>query len=219
MSVFDILGPVMIGPSSSHTAGACRCGLVARALLAGPPEKAEISLYGSFAETWAGHCTDKALVGGILGFGPDDPRLRDSLACAEREGLHWSLRTEMEEALHPNTAKILLEGHGRRVAVTVSSVGGGAIRVVRINGADVNFSADYPTTVLMHKDAQGILAAVTCLFAQFGINIAYMRVYRQRPGQAAMTVVESDQAVPPGMLYLLRGIEHMDTAAYLPPVS
>lgn len=216
MRVFDILGPVMIGPSSSHTAGACRLGMVARALLDEKPDNATIRLYGSFAKTYSGHCTDRAIVGGILGFSPDDVRLRDSFFHADENGLKWHLELAESETLHPNSADIILKGKTRQITVTASSIGGGAIKVVKINGADVDFSAEYPTTILFHKDVKGIIAKYSDLFARHGVNIAYMRVYRHKIGCDAITVLETDQQISPELLCLLKNTENVDSAVYLP---
>ena len=219
MRVFDILGPVMVGPSSSHTAGACRLAMVARALLDEKPVKAYIRLYGSFAKTYQGHCTDRAIIGGLLGYSPDDDRLRDSFSYADKEGLSYSFSEAESENLHPNSADLILEGKTKKVTVTASSIGGGAIKVVKINGADVDFSAEYPTTILFHKDVRGIIAKYSELFARYGVNIAFMRVYRHKIGSDAITVLESDQSISEELLEKLRSIENVDGAVYLPAVK
>ncbi|MEG2380408.1 MAG: serine dehydratase beta chain [Oscillospiraceae bacterium] len=139
MSVFDIIGPIMIGPSSSHTAGAVRSGLLARKLLGTTPKKAEICLYGSFAKTYKGHYTDKALIGGILGFLPDDVRLKESFDYAKRENLEVVFTFGINEYFHPNTATIKLFGKDKKVSVTISSIGGGQIKVIDINDIPVSF--------------------------------------------------------------------------------
>ena len=219
MRVFDILGPVMVGPSSSHTAGACRLAMVARALLDEKPVKAVIRLYGSFAKTYSGHCTDRAIIGGLLGYSPDDDRLRDSFSYADKEGLSYSFETAESDTLHPNTADITLTGETRSITVTASSIGGGAIKVVRINGAEVEFSAEYPTTILFHKDVRGIIAKYSELFSRYGVNIAFLRVYRHKIGSDAITVLESDQSISEELLGKLREIETVDGAVYLPAVK
>ena len=216
MHVFDVLGPVMVGPSSSHTAGACRLAIVARALLDEKPEKAVIRLYGSFAKTASGHCTDRAIIGGLLGYSPDDERLRDSFSYAEKEGLSYSFETAESDVLHPNSADIILSGKTKNIAVTASSIGGGTIKVVKINGAEVEFSAEYPTTVLFHRDARGLIAKYSELFASHGVNIAFMRVYRHKMGSDAITVLESDQNISEELLTKLKSIENVDGAVYLP---
>ncbi len=219
MRVFDILGPVMVGPSSSHTAGACRLAMVARALLDEKPVKSHIRLYGSFAKTYQGHCTDRAIIGGLLGYTPDDDRLRDSFSYADKEGLSYSFEEAESDSLHPNSADLILEGETKKVTVTASSIGGGAIKVVKINGADVDFSAEYPTTILYHKDVRGIIAKYSELFARFGVNIAFMRVYRHKIGSDAITVIESDHSISEELLEKIRSIENVDGAVYLPAVK
>lgn len=219
MRVFDILGPVMVGPSSSHTAGACRLAMVARALLDEKPVKAHIRLYGSFAKTYQGHCTDRAIIGGLLGYSPDDDRLRDSFSYADKEGLSYSFEEAESETLHPNSADLILEGQTKKVTVTASSIGGGAIKVVKINGADVDFSAEYPTTILYHKDVRGIIAKYSELFARYGVNIAFMRVYRHKIGSDAITVIESDHSISEELLEKIRNLENVDGAVYLPAVK
>ncbi len=219
MRVFDILGPIMVGPSSSHTAGACRLAMVARALLDEKPKKAVIRLYGSFANTYEGHCTDRAIIGGLLGYTPDDDRLRESFFYAQKEGLSYSFETAESDTLHPNTADIILTGETRSITVTASSIGGGAIKVVKINGAEVEFSAEYPTTILFHKDVRGIIAKYSELFARFGVNIAFLRVYRHKIGSDAITVLESDQSISEELLERLREIETVDGAVYLPAIK
>ncbi len=219
MRVFDVLGPVMVGPSSSHTAGACRLALVARALLDEKPVKAHIRLYGSFAKTYQGHCTDRAIIGGLLGYSPDDDRLRDSFSCAEKDGLSYSFEEAESDTLHPNSVDLILEGKTKNVTVTASSIGGGAIKVVKINGAEVDFSAEYPTTILYHKDVRGIIAKYSELFARYGVNIAFMRVYRHKIGRDAITVIESDHSISDELLEKIRSLENVDGAVYLPAVK
>ena len=219
MRVFDILGPVMVGPSSSHTAGACRLAMVARDLLDEKPVKAHIRLYGSFAKTYQGHCTDRAIIGGLLGYSPDDDRLRDSFFYADKEGLSYSFEEAESDTLHPNSADLILEGETKKVTVTASSIGGGAIKVVKINGAEVDFSAEYPTTILYHKDVRGIIAKYSELFARYGVNIAFMRVYRHKIGSDAITVIESDHSISEELLDKIRSLENVDGAVYLPAVK
>ena len=196
MNVFDIVGPVMIGPSSSHTAGASRAGLVSRRLLGQVPVRARITLFGSFALTYAGHGADRAIVGGILGFELDDVRLRDSFRYAREMGLDFHFEISDEEADHPNTVVIELDGaEGAHTSVTVQSVGAGVVHVVNIDGADVLFSAEYDTTVVFNSDKPGTVARVSAAFAEHRINIAFMRVFRKQEGKDAIMVIESDQKI------------------------
>ena len=193
MNVFDIVGPVMVGPSSSHTAGAARIGLVVRALLGGEPVKADILLHGSFAKTWRGHGTDKALVAGILGLAPQDERLRESLTLAEAAGLAVALREGELENAHPNTALVTLtDAAGRTVSVQGASVGGGNILITRVNGMEVAVTGQYTALIVLHRDAPGTIAAVTEELGAHGVNICNFRLSRSEKGGAAVMTIEMD---------------------------
>lgn len=196
MNVFDIIGPIMIGPSSSHTAGAARLGYVARKILGEPPVRAEIRLSGSFAQTFRGHGTDKALIAGILGFHPDDIRVRDSFEHAGRLGLDYTLQCEELPGAHPNTARITLYGQSETVTIQGASVGGGNILVNEINGMAVHVTGQSNTLVVLHRDKPGTIAAVTNFVACSGVNIGNFRLSRpQKGGQAVMTI-EVDGEIP-----------------------
>ena len=191
--VFDIIGPIMIGPSSSHTAGAARLGLMAGKILGEKPVKAEILLHGSFAQTYRGHGTDKALLGGILGFAPEDMRLREALDIAAQQGLLYSFAPVDIPEAHPNTAIIKLTGEsGRVIQVEGASVGGGNIRITRIGDFDVDLTGKYPALIIVHKDRPGVVNRVTSILVRYKINIAYMRVSRKMRGQEAMMILETD---------------------------
>jgi len=218
MNVFDIVGPPMIGPSSSHTAGASRAGLVARRLLGEEPQNARITLYGSFALTYAGHGADRAIVGGLLGFELDDVRLRDSFSYAEKAGLNFSFEISQEEAAHPNTAKIELTGqNGGHISVTVRSVGGGVVHVVDIDGGQVMFSAEYDTTVIFNNDKPGIISRVSGVFAEHNINIAFMRVFRKYEGKDAIMVLETDEAPSESLIQQLQNSPNINKVITIPP--
>ncbi len=197
VSLLDIIGPVMVGPSSSHTAGACRLGLLARGLVGGTPERAQLELHGSFARTGEGHGTDKALVGGLMGFRPDDERLRDALDIAEREGLAYQFeKTTLGEEgnVHPNTVRLTVERSGRRSVMTGSSLGAGRVLVTEIDGYPVEVTGNYHTIVLVAGDVKGSIAAITHLLSAFDLNIATLRVSRQQRGGDAFMVYELDEA-------------------------
>ncbi len=220
MNVFDIIGPVMVGPSSSHTAGAARAGKVARQLLGAAPAKAEIILYGSFACTYRGHGTDKAIIGGLLGFDADDVRMIDSFALAKRQGLEFMFVKGSSDKYHPNTAKIRLQGSGGEdTTVVVSSVGGGAIKVVEINGIEVSFSADYYTTVIINRDKAGVVAEMAAVLAENQINIAFMRLFRQANINQAIMVVETDQPLSQDVQACLKKIIHIKKVLVIEPLS
>ncbi len=220
MNVFDIIGPVMIGPSSSHTAGASRAGLVARHLLGTEPVRAEITLYGSFAKTYAGHGADRAIVGGILGFSLDDERIRNSFFHAKERGLEFSFHISEEDAGHPNTVRIVLESkNGEKICVVVRSVGAGVVNVVEINGGEVHFTAEYDTTVIFNNDRAGVIAEITSVFARHGINIAFMRVFRKDEGKDAVMVIETDQGVNDLLQNELRTVENIRKVITIPPLG
>lgn len=197
VSLLDIIGPVMVGPSSSHTAGACRIGLLVRGLVGGTPERARIELHGSFARTGEGHGTDKALAGGLLGFRPDDERLRDALDIMEREGLDYQFeKTTIADDAHPNTTRLTVERGGRTVTVIGSSLGAGRIRLSEIDGYPVEITGSLPTIVLVAADQPGSVARIAGILAEKQVNLATMRLTRKERGGDAFMVIECDE--PPG---------------------
>ncbi len=207
MNLFDIIGPVMIGPSSSHTAGAARIGRVTRQLLGERPVRAVVSFHGSFEKTYQGHGTDRAVVGGLMDMGVDDERLRDSLALARQEGLQVTFRPVHLKDAHPNTVVVEAVGEsGRRVRVQAASIGGGSIRVLYLDGLEVGFSGEKTTLVIRHRDAPGAIAVVTRLLSEEKINIATMRVFRREAGGAAAMAIELDARPSPGLMERLRSL-------------
>ncbi|MDE6973471.1 MAG: L-serine ammonia-lyase, iron-sulfur-dependent subunit beta [Lachnospiraceae bacterium] len=205
MDVFSIVGPVMIGPSSSHTAGAVRLGNIAEALLGKVPTEAEIVLYGSFAQTFRGHGTDKAILSGIMGFGIDDERLKDSFKEAEKIGLNYHFKACIQaDGRHPNTAHITLKDEeGRVVEMEGASVGGGNILITQVNGLEVHFNGEFDTLIVLHRDVPGVVANVTQLLTENAINICRMQLNRaQRGGDAVMTI-EVDGKMSAGICSLI----------------
>ncbi len=197
VSLLDIIGPVMVGPSSSHTAGACRIGLLVRGLVGGTPQRARIELHGSFARTGEGHGTDKALTGGLLGFRPDDERLRDALDIMEREGLDFRFeKTTLDDDAHPNTVRLTVERGEQIVTVIGSSLGAGRIRLSEIDGFPVELSGNLPTIVLVAADRPGSVARIAGILADKHVNLATMRLTRKERGGDAFMVIECDD--PPG---------------------
>jgi L-serine dehydratase len=194
VSLLDIIGPVMVGPSSSHTAGACRLGLLARGLVGGTPERATVELHGSFARTGEGHGTDKAIVAGLMAFRPDDDRIRNALEIAEREGLHYKFeKTTIDEEAHPNTVRITLERGDRSAVMVGSSLGAGRVLVKEIDGFPVEVSGNYHTIVLVAEDVKGSVARIATLLSDDGLNIATLRLTRKRRGGDAFMVIELDE--------------------------
>ena len=205
MNIFDIIGPVMVGPSSSHTAGAARIAYLAQKMIAGPIIKAEFILYGSFARTYRGHGTDRALLGGIMGFSADDTRIRESFAIATERGLAYSFTpNEAETDIYPNTVDIRMENAaGRVMTVRGESLGGGKVRIVRINGVEVDFTGEYNALIVVQQDKPGVVAHITKILSDRGVNIAFMRLFRVEKGHTAYTIVESDERLPEGVDQLL----------------
>lgn len=195
-SAFDIIGPIMIGPSSSHTAGAVRLGLMARAILGEEVKAIQIKLYGSFAETYKGHGTDRALIAGIMGFKPDDERIRNSLQIATEQGIDYDfIKVQLEDA-HPNSAIIELTGISeRKVTVQGASIGGGNIIISMIDSYEVSLSGKYPSVIIVHQDMPGVVNGVTAALARYNINIAYMKVSRSEKGAEALMNIEVDDVI------------------------
>ncbi len=196
VSLLDIIGPVMVGPSSSHTAGACRLGLLARCLVGGTPDRARIELHGSFARTGEGHGTDKAIVGGLMGFRPDDERIRDALGIAEREGLDYRFeKTTLgeETEVHPNTVRITIERGDRSSVMVGSSLGAGRVLVTEIDGFPVEVTGNYHTIVLVAEDVPGSVARIATILSDDAINIATLRLTRKQRGGDAFMVIEVDE--------------------------
>lgn len=197
ISVFDIIGPCMIGPSSSHTAGALRIALLARNLVKEQISKVTFTLYGSFSRTYRGHGTDRALVAGVLGFQTEDSRIRDSFAYAGAAGLEYEFIVDKDTRMpHPNTVDIVLEDTvGNQARVRGESIGGGAAVITRINGIEVSFSGEYSTIVIEQKDEPGVLAYITRCFSDYGVNIAFSKVFREQKGENAYTIIEADNEI------------------------
>lgn len=216
MNIFDILGPVMVGPSSSHTAGAVRIGYVSRELLGERPVEAEINLHGSFAMTGKGHGTDRALVAGILGMQPDDVRIPDSFEAAREQGLSFTIGTIQLKEAHPNSVQLKLKGeNGRELVIIASSLGGGRISIVEIDGISTNFSGDYPTLIVHNLDQPGHVAEVTSMLAHKSVNIATLNLYRNIRGGYAVMVIETDQRVPADAIRWLAHLEGVIKVTYL----
>lgn len=216
MNIFDILGPVMVGPSSSHTAGAVRIGNISRKLLADKPIKAEIYLHGSFALTGVGHGTDKAIVAGLLGMNTDDMRIPNSFEIAKEEGLNFSVNKINLKEVHPNTALLKLEGEqGRTLEITAASVGGGRISIEQLDGIETHFSGDYPTLVVHNIDQPGHVAEVTSALSHHAINIATLNLYRDKRGGYAVMIVETDQPIPERVVKWLEHLEGIIKVTYI----
>lgn len=197
LSLFDVIGPKMIGPSSSHTAGALRIAAIAREFIKTPITQAVFVLYGSFAETYQGHGTDRALVGGILGYDTSDLRIRDSFAHAEKEGIAFSFVTDKHTATdHANTVEIRLTGSdNEHIDILGVSIGGGEVEIRAINGIEVNFRGEYWTLLVFHVDRPGVVAYIAQQLSEEMINIAFMKLYREGKGDNAYAIIETDDKI------------------------
>ena len=198
ISVFDVIGPNMVGPSSSHTAGAASIALLAKKMIGEPIKSVEFTLYGSFAKTYKGHGTDKALVGGMLGFETDDVRIRESFELAKENGLGFSFvcNNDEDEDVHPNTVDMFITGQsGRELTVRGESLGGGKVMLTRINGVKVQFTGEYHALIVIQRDHPGVVAGITSVLSSWDVNIAYLRVFREEKGGLAYTIVESDEEI------------------------
>ncbi|MBH0161024.1 L-serine ammonia-lyase, iron-sulfur-dependent subunit beta [Fictibacillus sp. 26RED30] len=192
-SVFDIIGPIMIGPSSSHTAGAARIGRVARSLFGRKPKYATISFYGSFAKTYRGHGTDVAIVGGILDYDTFDTRIVDALTIAKQEGIEVKMTAEDAITDHPNTARVIIGDDDDKIEVVGISIGGGKIEITELNGFVLRLSGNHPALLIVHNDKYGAIAGVANILAKHEINIGHMEVSRKEKGKEALMVIEIDQ--------------------------
>lgn len=216
MDLFDLIGPVMIGPSSSHTAGAARIGLTARMLLGEFIVRADVGLHGSFAKTYHGHGTDRAIVGGLLGMAVDDERLRDSLSIARDSGLSVYFHSINIRGAHPNTVRVTITGSsGAMLTMEAASVGGGNIEVHRIDGLRVNFNGKENTLIIRHMDTPGAIAKVTGVLAQRGLNIANMQGYRRQAGGDAMIVLELDGVPEEDVIRQIREIQYVQGVTFM----
>lgn len=222
VSLLDIIGPVMVGPSSSHTAGACRLGLLARCLVGGTPQTARIQLHGSFARTGEGHGTDKAIVAGLMGFQPDDDRIRTSLEIAEREGLDYRFeKTTLgeESEVHPNTTRITVQRGERSATMVGSSLGAGRVLVTEIDGYPVEVTGNYNTIVLVAEDVKGSVARIATILADNAINIATLRLTRKARGGDAFMVIEVDDVPSEKVRDEIRALSWVKWAFRLDKVS
>ena len=208
IGIFDVLGPIMIGPSSSHTAGAARLGKIARTIVNKPIKDVTFLLHGSFKETYKGHGTDRALVAGILGMMPDDERLRDALLIAEKEGLEVHFLPADLGQVHPNTVKILMtDCDDINWEVLGSSIGGGLVEIYDIYGNKVKITGEYPTIITCHDDIPGTVSKVSTLFYDNDINIAHMTLVRSQKGKDATMTFEVDSNVSEELIAAIKAVE------------
>jgi len=218
-SVFDILGPIMVGPSSSHTAGAARLGKIASIIAGENIASVQFVLHGSFAKTYKGHGTDRALVAGILGMDPWDDRLKESMLIAMQQGLGIEFVEGDLGDVHPNTVKfIITKKSGRIVEIMGSSVGGGSILIFEVDGQPVEFTGNYPTIIISHKDIPGMISKVSTILYDGNINIALLKVYRNSRGLEATMVFETDTIAPKSVLDEIKSLLYIYNIRQISPV-
>ncbi|MBN1242570.1 MAG: L-serine ammonia-lyase, iron-sulfur-dependent subunit beta [Spirochaetales bacterium] len=219
-ALFDVIGPVMIGPSSSHTAGVARICFLARKAFGERPEKARVTFHGSLAATWRGHGSDKAAFAGLLGLHPEDERLSFARELAAREGLVVDIVADKEGGahLHPNTLRVELEAGGRKLSISGCSIGGGAVRVENVNGFPASISGELDAVLVRHRDRPGVIAGVTGILAEAGVNIATAASRRNQKGDEALLVVELDGVPPGSALAEIRALPEVLAAVHLPSV-
>lgn len=216
MNLFDIIGPVMIGPSSSHTAGAARIGRVTRMLLGEDVQSAEIYFHGSFAKTWEGHGADRAVIGGLLGLSVADEHMRLSRELAQEKGMKYTISAVQLRDAHPNTVIIKAHGvTGKDVKVQAASVGGGSIFVQYLNDMEVGFSGERTTLIIQHRDTLGAIAQVSQMLAWAKMNIATMRVFREDKGGRAVMALELDSVPEDKLLTSLRAMDAFENVTLL----
>ena len=220
IGTFDILGPNMIGPSSSHTAGALRIAFVAGRMVE-KPAAVKFVLYGSFARTYHGHGTDRALVGGILGYHPDDERIRDSFELAKKAGLKYEFQENFtDKEIYPNTVDIYVTGEdGSVMSLRGKSIGGGNAVITKLNGVDVELTGNYSTLVVEHHDKKGTLARVATVLSVYDLNIGSLRLYRESKGKMAYAIIEVDTNVSSQALDALRSVEAVVNVLLVPAIK
>ena len=219
-SIFDIIGPVMIGPSSSHTAGAARLGKMALSIFRERPDSVTMTLYGSFAKTYRGHGTNRALVAGLLGMDADDARIRESLEIAERENFQYTFIESEIDVGHPNTVRFNMYGKdGKHMSVTGSSLGGGRVAVTNIDGIDVDITGEEHQIIVFHTDQPGVIAGVTHILGLETINISSMRVFRKRKGSEAVMLISTDSDVDAMALQQIKEVPGISSVMYFEPLE
>lgn len=219
-SIFDIIGPTMVGPSSSHTAGAAKVGYICRKIFGRKIKKASFYLHGSFAETYQGHGTDKALVGGICGLKPDDPRIADAFTVAEEKGIRIEFYKKDLGEVHPNTVKILFEAEdGYTQEMLGSSIGGGKAKIIAIDNIDVSITGRYSTLIAQHIDLPGFVANISQILANYRINIAFMKLFREIKGEHAVIVIETDDTIPKDALLQIEALRNLNKLTFFEAVD
>lgn len=216
-SIFDMIGPVMIGPSSSHTAGVVRIGRISRMLFGSQPEEAEIIFYNSFARTYEGHGSDRAVAAGLLEMATDDERIREALRAAKEHGLKINFKAvNNASALHPNSVRVKMKGNGIEMSVLGISRGGGLISIIEVDGYRCNFTAQRHTLVISAEDVKGSIAFIATVLSNDNCNIATMTVDRKAKNQSAKLFIEMDSELRPLTLQYIGSQTWIKGVIYLP---
>jgi len=215
VSILDVMGPVMVGPSSSHTAGTARLGRVAREILDEDPVDVHFFLHPPLAATYRGHGSDFALVGGAIGLAVDDPRIPEAIRIAEQMDVNIQFSEEDQGDVHPNTVRIEIKGKKREAEVAGSSIGGGVIEVFKINGFTTRFKGDSPTLLLFYRDRPGMISEVTKVIAEEGINIASLSCSRKQRGKGAFMQIDVDSPMSTEALARICATPDVAEAKYL----
>lgn len=211
LSIFDVIGPNMVGPSSSHTAGAAAISLIAKKMFGKEISNVKFILYGSFAKTYKGHGTDKALLGGSLGFVSDDLRIRDSFNIAKELGVTYSFEESDIELEHPNIVDVCMDNKcGDKMVVRGISIGGGKVKIVSIDNIAVEFFGEYPTLIIDHLDKKGVIAFISNCLQDANTNIAFMKVYRDAKGEKAHSIIECDDKINENIVNTLKQNENIN---------
>ncbi len=219
-SIFDIIGPTMVGPSSSHTAGAAKVAYICRNIFGRPIKKASFYLHGSFANTYQGHGTDKALVGGVCGMKPDDPRIADSFSVAHDMGIKIEFFKKDLGEVHPNSVKIIFEDpDGYTQEMIGSSIGGGKAKIVAIDNIDVDITGRYSTLIAQHVDLPGFVANISKVLANNRVNIAFMKLFRESKGEHAVIVIETDDTIPEEALMQIEALRNLNKLTFIEAIS
>jgi len=219
MSLTEIIGPVMVGPSSSHTAGAAKLGNIARRLWGKEIKEVEIYLRGSFADTYWGHGTDRALIGGLLGWHPDDIRIRNAFSFTNKSEMMYRFYYESIDGAHPNSVRFVIKSKLSTMEIVGASTGGGAILIQEIDGFNVDIDGELPTLIIFHKDKPGVVSSITTELFRMKLNIAEMNLKRKARGQDAMMVIEMDSKIETKTIENLKDIEHVYNKIYFLPPS
>ncbi len=219
MNIMEVIGPIMVGPSSSHTAGVVRLGKVCYRIFGHTPKEVEITFYRSFAKTYKGHGSDKAIVAGLLNFETDDERIKNSIEYAKDLGYEFNIKTSDRYTKHPNTVKVVaLDKNGLQCEIFGESVGGGDIRIRKIDNIDVELDGTYDTIITRHEDKPGVVTRLTKLLYEADINIATMKVFRANKGDDAIMFIEVDSEPTNALILEMQKLTNVHDIKFIPKI-